>query len=133
LVFVGPRANADTFGFSLGTNGSSYTTIFGARAGDHVTAIFNAGPSAIFNAGPGAIFNASILANHIAANGSTNAMSLAQFISDLGPLHSGNTYIGSNGSDTFIVTDFYSHVGAIDIVGSFTTSSIAGHVLTLHA
>ncbi len=111
-VYVGAHTNADTFGFSLGTNGSSYTTVTGAQAGDHVIA---------------GIY----LGNNV-SNNATAAASLAAYISDLGTVHSGDTYVGYNGTDdTFIVTDSASHIGAIEIVGSFT-GTVANHVLTLH-
>src|SRR5262249_36820760 len=35
-VQVGTHTNPDTFGFALGTDGTSFTTITGAQAGDHV-------------------------------------------------------------------------------------------------
>ena len=46
----------------------------------------------------------------------------------------GHTYIGNNGTTTFIETDTDGgHVGAVEIVGAFTHSTISNHVLTLHA
>src|SRR5262249_1673729 len=35
-VKVGKHTNPDTFGFTMGTDGSAFTTITGAQAGDHV-------------------------------------------------------------------------------------------------
>jgi hypothetical protein len=35
-VTVGTHTNADTFGFAIGTDGTSFTTITGAQAGDHI-------------------------------------------------------------------------------------------------
>jgi hypothetical protein len=109
-VTVGAHTNADTFGFSLGTNVSSYTTINGAQVGDLVTSGNSLG--------------------NIVSN-STNYATLTSFIASLTPSN-GHTYIDNNGTDTFIVTDSGSHIGAIEIVGSFT-GTVANHVLTLHA
>jgi hypothetical protein len=110
-VTVGVHTNADTFGFSLGTNGSSYTAVNGAQVGDLVTSGNSLG--------------------NIVSNSSANYANLASFIASLTPSN-GHTYLDNNGTDTFIVTDSGSHIGAIEIVGSFA-GTVANHVLTLHA
>ena len=110
-VTVGVHTNADTFGFSLGTNGSSYTAVNGAQVGDLVTSGNSLG--------------------NIVSNSSANYANLESFIASLTPSN-GHTYLDNNGTDTFIVTDSGSHIGAIEIVGSFA-GTVANHVLTLHA
>lgn len=110
-ITVGAHTNPDTFGFSLQTNGSHYTTVSGAQAADHV------------------ILSSNNLANTI-VQASTTKTTIAAYISSL-PLQSGKTYVGYNGTDTFIVTDVANKIGAIDIVGNFSHNSISGHILTL--
>jgi hypothetical protein len=64
------------------------------------------------------------------------ATSLASFITDLGKLGKGDTYVGNDSTDTFVVTDTQSgKIGAIDIVGVLhpTQANLVNHVLTLEA
>ena len=63
---------------------------------------------------------------------STGATTLAGFIGTLTPVN-GHTYVGYNAADTFIVTDYNSHIGAVEVVGIFTHSTVSNHVLTLVA
>jgi hypothetical protein len=117
IVTVGAHADADTFAFALGTTGVNFTTVFAAAAGDHV------------------VVNGGQLGNTL-LSGSTVDLSLADYIGSLGTLTKGDTYVGFNTSvhETFIVTDTASgHTGAIEITGAFQTSTLANHVLTLHA
>jgi len=124
-VVVAAHTQADTFGFSLGTNGASFTTITGAQAGDHVAVGSGAG---IVRTDPNGLGSTLIQA-------STTATDLASYISSLGPLTNGDTYVGFNetSKETFIVTGTQSgHTGAVEIVGqAFDHNNIAGHVLTL--
>ena len=117
-VTVGAHTDADTFAFALGTTGVNFTTVSGAAAGDHV------------------VVNGGQLGNTL-LSGSTTDATLATYISSLGTLTKGDTYVGFNTSanDTFIVTDTASgHTGAIELTGvAFQTSTLANHVLTLHA
>ena len=61
---------------------------------------------------------------------STTATNLADFITTLKP---GNTtFVGTNGTDTFIVTEQGSHIGAVELVGvAFAHSTISGNELIL--
>jgi hypothetical protein len=59
----------------------------------------------------------------------TSYHALSAYLSSLS-FSSGHTYIATNGIDTFVVTDYASHIGAIEIVGAFT-GTVANHVLTL--
>ena len=113
-VTVGDHTKADFFYFALGTNGSSFTTITGAQIGDFL-----------------------ISGNHLGSNvvnSSTSFTTLADFIAGL-VLTNGNTYVGTNGTNTFVVTDYNGQVGAVELVGVFSghTVSLANHVLTLEA
>jgi hypothetical protein len=108
-VTVGDHTKADFFNFALGTNGSSFTTITGAQIGDFL-----------------------ISGNHLGSNvvnSSTSFTTLADFIAGL-VLTNGNTYVGTNGTDTFVVTDFNGQVGAVELVGVFSGHAF-NHVLTL--
>jgi hypothetical protein len=108
-VTVGDHTKADFFSFALGTNGSSFTTITGAQIGDFL-----------------------ISGNHLGSNvvnSSTSFTTLADFIAGL-VLTNGNTYVGTNGTDTFVVTDFNGQVGAVELVGVFSGHAF-NHVLTL--
>jgi hypothetical protein len=59
------------------------------------------------------------------------ATDLTGFIQDLKTLHTDHTYVGNDGSDTFIVTETQGgQIGAIDIEGVHTVG-IVNHVLTL--
>ena len=116
-VAVGSHTNPDTFGFALGTNGSSFTTITGAQIGDHLTCN---------NA-----FGNSLQLGINVVNSVTSATTLANFIAGL-VLTSGNTYVGANGTDTFVVTDHNGQIGAVELVGVFAGTATASHVLTLH-
>ena len=116
-VTVGSHTNPDTFGFALGTNGASFTTITGAQIGDHLTSEKAFG------------LNLELGINVV--NSVTGAMTLADFIAGL-VLTSGNTYVGNNGTDTFVVTDHSGQIGAVKLVGVFTGTAAANHVLTLH-
>jgi hypothetical protein len=122
-VMVGTHTNADTFGFALGTNGTSFTKITGALPGDHVVSGNNLG-------------------NHVVSEPGTFT-SLSDFFSFVTGHHpaNGNTYIGYSTTDTFIVTDFLGQdgnaqgqqqLGAVDIVGIFNNIGPAvNHILTL--
>src|SRR5262249_7464402 len=73
IVTVGDHTKADFFGFALGTDGSSFTTITGAQIGDFL-----------------------ISGNHLGSNvvnSSTSATLLVDFIASL-VLTNGNTYVG---------------------------------------
>jgi hypothetical protein len=124
-VTVAAHTNADTFGFSLGTNGTSFTTVTGAQAGDHVAVGNSAG---LVLTDPNGLGSTLIQA-------STTDTTLASFIQSLGALTDGHTYVGFNqtAQETFIVTETQSgQTGAVEIVGqAFANNSIAGHVLTL--
>jgi hypothetical protein len=120
LVTVGPHTLADTFGFALGTNGTSYTTIGnqagdGAQAGDHVVSGNNLGSHVVSE--PGTFAGMSDFFNAVTAPSAAPA--------------SGNTYIGHSTTDTFIVTDYHGQFGAVDVFGTFNNSTVAGHTLTL--
>ena len=112
-VTVEAHSNADTFGFALGTNGSSFTTVFGAQVGDHVVSGNDLGNNAVSETGTFA--------------------SLSDFFSFVTGLHpaSGDTYIGRSNTDTFVITDSHGQFGAVDIVGVFTGSTGGTHELTL--
>jgi hypothetical protein len=104
----------------LGTTGANFTTVSGAAAGDHV------------------VVNGGQLGNTLSPlSGATADTSLATYISSLGTLTKGDTYVGFNTSaqDTFIVTDTASgQTGAIELTGvAFQHSTLANHVLTLQA
>ena len=118
VVLVGAHTNADTFGFALGTTGVNFTTVSGAAAGDHV------------------VVNGGQLGNTL-LSGSTGDTSLAAYITSLGTLTQGDTYVGfnTNAHDTFIVTDTATgQTGAIELTGvAFQHSTLANHVLTLQA
>jgi hypothetical protein len=59
------------------------------------------------------------------------ATNLTGFIQDLGALQINHTYVGNDGSDTFIVTETLSgKIGAIDIADVHAVG-IVNHVLTL--
>ena len=116
-VIVGSHTNLDTFGFALGTNGSSFTTIFGAQIGDHLACNNSLG-------------NSLQLGINV-VNSATSATTLANFIAGL-VLTSGNTYVGTNGTDTFVVTDHNGQIGAVELVGVFAGTATAAHILTLH-
>ena len=109
-VTVDTHTNPDTFGFAKGTDGTSFTTITGAQAGDHVISGNNLGNNVI--------------------NSATTATTLADFIASLSGNPNGNTYVGYNttANDTFIVSNH----GAVELVGvAFMNSSALNHVLTL--
>ena len=124
-VIVGPHTTADTFAFALGTGGSAYTTISG---------------------NPYSLGNSAQIGDHVAVNGGqlgntlvnvttvSPADTMATFIShDIGTPKAGDTYIGNNGTDTFIYTDTQTgQKGAIEVVGVFG-GSIENHLLTLLA
>ena len=115
---MGAHTNADTFGFALGTTGVNFTFVSGAAVGDHV------------------VVNGGQLGNTL-LSASTTDTTLATYISSLGTLTKGDTYVGFNTSanDTFIVTDTASgQTGAVELTGvAFEHSTLANHVLTLHA
>ena len=108
-VTVGDHTKADFFNFALNTNGSSFTTITGAQIGDFLISTNHLGSNVV--------------------NSSTSASTLADFIAGL-VLTNGNTYVGTNGTDTFVVTDFNGQVGAVELVGVFSGHAF-NHVLTL--
>src|SRR5262249_18187686 len=126
-VSVGAHTHADTFGFSLGTSGTSFTTITGAQTGDHVAVGNSAG---IVLTDPNGLGSTLIQAP-------TTATTLASYINSLGALTNGDTHVGFNKDPTvnatFIVTETQSgQTGAVEIVGqAFDHNSIAGHFLTL--
>ena len=117
---MGAHTDADTFAFALGTTGVNFTTVSGAAAGDHV------------------VVNGGQLGNTL-LSASTTDTTLASYISSLGTLTKGDTYVGfintTSAHDTFIVTDTASgQTGAIELTGvAFQHSTLANHVLTLHA
>jgi hypothetical protein len=112
-VSVGWHTNPDTFAFAFGTNGKYFTTVTGAAAGDRV------------------VVNGGQLGNTL-VQGPTAAASLGAFITSLGTLTKGDTYVGWDATDSFVVTDAQSgKTGAIEVVGVFTHSTLANHVLTL--
>jgi hypothetical protein len=66
--------------------------------------------------------------------GFSSGETMSSFIGSIPSPTKGDTYIGNNGSDTFIFTDTTSgHTSAIEVVGVFANSTIASHVLTLEA
>jgi hypothetical protein len=123
VVKVVPHFNlpelADTFGFALGTTATSFTTISGAQGGDHlVTGI------------PG---HASDLGDN-PIQGATQATTMAAYISSLGTLTKGDTYVGYNqtANTTYVVTDTASgQTGDVQLVGVFAHNHTFNHVLTL--
>jgi hypothetical protein len=63
-----------------------------------------------------------------------SSTTLASFIEAIAAMP-GHTYMGNNGTDTFIFTDTQNgHTGAIEMASVFsgTKSTISNHVLTLH-
>ena len=105
---------SDTFAFALGTSGKNFTTVNGAMVGDHV------------------VVNGGVLGGTLISKGFSSGETLTSFITSIGSPTRDHTYIGNNGTDTFIFTDTYrGQTGAIEIVGVFTGSSIHDHVLTL--
>jgi hypothetical protein len=108
-VTVHAHTNADTFGFALGTSGSNFTTVIGAQDGDHIDSF----------------------GRHL-VQASTTASTLSDYITSLGTISSGNTYVGYNGTDTFVVSDYHHKTGAIDIVGNFDNFTFSLGMLTLH-
>jgi hypothetical protein len=113
-VSVGTHSKADTFGFSIGTNGTNFTTVAGAMTGDHV------------------VVNGGALGSGLASEPALpSGATLANFISALGTLTPGTTYVANNTTDTFIATDTNGgQLGAIELVGVFNVS-IAKELLTL--
>jgi hypothetical protein len=111
-VQVDTHTNADTFGFALGTNGTAFTTITGARAGDHVISGNNLGTNVVPEGTFGSLFD------------------FYNFVTGLPPTNN-TTYMANNGADTFIVTDHKGELGAVELVGVFTGSTSGTHVLTL--
>src|SRR5262249_17804085 len=58
--------------------------------------------------------------------------SLALFIQAIATQVPGDTFVGNNGTDTFIFTDTQNgQTGAVEIAGVFANNSIAGNTLTL--
>jgi hypothetical protein len=124
-VTVFTHTNPDTFAFTLGTGivtgtSANYTTVIGAQGsavgGDHVVVNSNGNGNALGN-------------TLVSVN--NGATSMASFITDLGPLQKGQTYVGNDTTDTFVVTETQSgRVGAIDIADVHTVG-ITNHVLTL--
>jgi hypothetical protein len=115
-INVGSHFFVDTYGFALGTNGSHFTTVTGAVSFDKVDV------------------NGGQLGNSLSPlSGTTTQTTLASYIKSLGTLTPGDTYVGHNATDTFVVTDSASgQTGAIEIVGSFANFMIfSPHVLTL--
>jgi hypothetical protein len=107
----------DTFGFALGTSGKNFTTVTGAQSLDQVEV------------------NGGQLGSTLSPlSGATTQTTLASYIKSLGTLTPGDTYVGHNTTDTFVVTDAASgQTGAIEIVGVFhpTQANLVDHVLTL--
>jgi hypothetical protein len=117
MVDVVAHTHADIFAFALGTNGTDFTTVAGALVGDKVEVNNGQLGGTLVNEGESASYT-----------------SLAAFISAIAA-HVGHTYVGNNGTDTFIYTDTSGgQTGAIEIAGTFAGSSpISNHVLTLAA
>jgi trimeric autotransporter adhesin len=114
MVTVGTHTNPDTFAFALGTDGTHFTTVNGAATGDEVVVPGNQ------------------LGNTLAVNEPTTDTSLSSFIGSLGHLTKGDTYVGYNASDTFVVTDTAGgHTGATEIAEQFQHSTLANHILHL--
>jgi hypothetical protein len=103
-VTVGSHTSPDTFGFALNTNGASFTAITGAQVGDHLISGNTVG-NFFFNH----------LGNDV-VNSVTGAKDLGGFIASL-VLTNGKTYVGNNGTDTFVVTDYQGQLGAVELVG----------------
>jgi len=124
-VNVAAHTNADTFGFSLGTNGTSFTKITGAQTGDQV---------AVGNSAGLVLTDPNGLGNTLVNEGSNSSWtSLALFIQAIAAMP-GDTFMGNNGTDTFIFTDTANgQTGAIEIAGVFsgTNSTIFNHALEL--
>ena len=118
-VTVGVHTKADMFAFALGTSSANFTTVSGAAAGDQVEV--NGGQL-------GGAINTSF--------DGTSYANLAAFISAIGAPTKGDTYLGTDGTDTFIFTDTSTgHTGAIEITGvtPFLHSAMSHGVLTLTA
>lgn len=113
MVTVGTHTNPDTFAFALGTDGTHFTTVTGAATGDEV------------------VVSGNQLGNTLAVNEPTTDTSLSSFIGSLGHLTKGDTYVGYNASDTFVVTDTGGHTGAMEIAEQFQHSTLANHILHL--
>jgi len=124
-VNVAAHTNADTFGFSLGTNGTSFTKITGAQTGDQV---------AVGNSAGLVLTDPNGLGNTLVNEGSNSSWtSLALFIQAIAAMP-GDTFMGNNGTDTFIFTDTANgQTGAIELAGVFSgaNSTISNHVMTL--
>jgi hypothetical protein len=118
VVDVGSHTHADIFAFALGTNGTDYTTVFGAQVGDQVEVNNGQLGSTLVNEG----------------ENDASFTSLAAFIQEI-VAEPGHTYVGNSRTDTFIYTDTSGgQTGAIDIAGTLVGSSpISNHVLTLAA
>jgi len=111
---------ADTFGFTLGTNGSLFTTISGAQKGDHLIAGLIAGQASDLGDTP--------------VQSETHAGTISDYISSLGTLTPGDTYVGYNKTSktTYVVTDTASgQTGDVQLVGVFDHNHTFNHVLTL--
>jgi hypothetical protein len=112
-VNVGTHTHADTFGFAKGTDGTAFTTITGAKAGDHIISDNNLGTNVI--------------------NSETTATTLADFIASLSGNPNGKTFVGYNDTapthETFIVSNH----GAVELLGvAFMNSQVlTDHILTL--
>jgi hypothetical protein len=119
-ITIGTHAHADTFGFTVGTSGTNFTRVFGAQSGDHFTLSTQVSNPFLMSGSPYELTQVH-----------TNATSLAGFISSLGAVDSGNAKVGYNGTNTFIVTSSNNHIAAIEIVGSFTHTTLHAGVLTL--
>lgn len=122
-ILVGGHTNADTFAFatfssaSVFLSTSSFTKVYGAQSNDKIEV------------------NGGNLGDTLVSKGTlTVGTTLSSFINTVvGDPAKGHTYIGNNGTTTFIETDTQSgQLGAIEIVGTFANSTISNHVLTLH-
>jgi hypothetical protein len=122
-IVASNHTNADTFAFATFSSSlhffgtSSLTKVYGAQSNDKIEV--NGG-----NLGD------ALVSKGMLPTGTT----LSSFINTVvGDPTKGHTYIGNNGTTTFIETDTQSgQLGAIEIVGTFAHSTISNHVLTLH-
>ncbi len=124
VIAVSNHTHADTFAFATFSsslqfsNTSSGTKIYGAQSNDKIEV------------------NGGDLGDTLVSKGTLPAgTTLSSFINSVvGDPAKGHTYIGTNGTNTFIETDTQNgHLGAIEIVGTFAHSTISNHVLTLLA
>ena len=80
-ITVGFHNHADTFAFALGTGSTNFTTVTGAQSGDHFLLNSNGNGNAL---------------GHTLVVEQTQTADMASFITSLGTLTKGDTYIGYN-------------------------------------